>query len=82
MKFDEQPPVELDSPQGLHSAGQRLIYRNITPINYSVREQHHKLALISVPLRYLCILTISIQGVTEGMCETSGECSLGQTIPI
>ena len=23
-----------------------------------------------------------IQGVTEGMCETSGECSLGQTIPI
>ena len=26
---------------------------------------------------YLCI-----QGVTGGMCETSGECSLGQTIPI
>ena len=25
---------------------------------------------------------ISIQGVTGGMCETSGECSLGQTIPI
>ena len=24
----------------------------------------------------------SIQGVTGGMCETSGECSLGQTIPI
>ena len=23
-----------------------------------------------------------IQGVTRGMCETSGECSLGQTIPI
>ena len=23
-----------------------------------------------------------IQGVTGGMCETSGECSLGQTIPI
>jgi len=22
-----------------------------------------------------------IQGVTGGMCETSGECSLGQTIP-
>ena len=22
------------------------------------------------------------QGVTGGMCETSGECSLGQTIPI
>ena len=25
---------------------------------------------------------IVIQGVTGGMCETSGECSLGQTIPI
>jgi len=23
-----------------------------------------------------------IQGVTGGMCETSGECFLGQTIPI
>jgi len=25
---------------------------------------------------------MNIQGVTGGMCETSGECSLGQTIPI
>ena len=25
---------------------------------------------------------VHIQGVTGGMCETSGECSLGQTIPI
>jgi hypothetical protein len=25
---------------------------------------------------------LHIQGVTAGMCETSGECSLGQTIPI
>ena len=25
---------------------------------------------------------IYIQGVTGGMCETLGECSLGQTIPI
>ena len=24
----------------------------------------------------------TIQGVPGGMCETSGECSLGQTIPI
>ena len=24
----------------------------------------------------------TIQGVTGGMCETSGECFLGQTIPI
>ena len=24
----------------------------------------------------------NVQGVTGGMCETSGECSLGQTIPI
>ena len=34
-----------------------------------------------------CIQSISrpsatIQGVTGGMCETSGECSLGQTISI
>jgi hypothetical protein len=34
-----------------------------------------------------CILAIllstdAIQGVPGGMCETSGECSLGQTIPI
>jgi len=28
-----------------------------------------------------CIME-SIQDVTGGMCETSGECSLGQTIPI
>ena len=26
-------------------------------------------------------LCMFIQGVTGGMCETSGECSLGQTIP-
>jgi len=26
--------------------------------------------------------TLFIQSVTGGMCETSGECSLGQTIPI
>ena len=26
--------------------------------------------------------SVYIQGVTGGMCETSGECSLGQTIPI
>ena len=25
---------------------------------------------------------LNIQGVTRGMCETSGECSLGQAIPI
>jgi hypothetical protein len=61
MKFDEQPSVELDPPQGLHFAGQRLIYRNITPIIYSAQEQHHKLTLISMPLRYLCVLTTSIQ---------------------
>ena len=30
--------------------------------------------------RYSCVLTI--QGVQGGMCQTSGECSLGQTIPI
>ena len=60
MKFDEQPPVELDPPQGLHSAGQRLIYRNITPIFSTAREQHNKLAQISVPLRYLCVLEISV----------------------
>ena len=60
MKFDEQPLVELDPPQGLHSAGQRLIYRNIRPIIYSAQEQHHKLALISIPLRYLRVLTTSI----------------------
>ena len=49
-------------------------------------------------LLYICIMKIifmfscgdmidlveaaNIQGVTGGMCETSGECSLGQTIPI
>jgi len=27
-------------------------------------------------------LFLLIQGVTGGMCETLGECSLGQTIPI
>jgi hypothetical protein len=27
-------------------------------------------------------ICIYIQGVPGGMCETSGECSLGQTIPI
>jgi hypothetical protein len=61
MKFDEQPQVELDPPQGLHSASQHLIYRSITPIIYSAHEQHHKLALIAVPLRYRCVLAISIE---------------------
>jgi len=28
------------------------------------------------------ISLIYIQGVTGGICETSGECSLGQTIPL
>ena len=30
----------------------------------------------------ICYLPLYIQGVTGGMCETSGECSLGHTIPI
>jgi hypothetical protein len=30
---------------------------------------------------YICMY-VFIQDVTGGMCETSGECSLGQTIPI
>jgi hypothetical protein len=29
-----------------------------------------------------CTIYIYIQGVPGGMCETLGECSLGQTIPI
>jgi hypothetical protein len=33
-------------------------------------------------LLMLVLFYIYIQGVTGGMCETSGECSLGQTIPI
>ena len=34
---------------------------------------------------FVCVcvcIYIYIQSVTGGMCETSGECSLGQTIPI
>ena len=34
------------------------------------------------PELFFLILAHSIQGVTGGMCETSGECFLGQTIPI
>jgi len=30
----------------------------------------------------IIIIIIIIQGVPGGMCQTSGECSLGQTIPI
>ena len=35
-------------------------------------------ACSNVVVTYCC----SIQGVPGGMCQTSGECSLGQTIPI
>ena len=44
--------------------------------------------IISDALNFRCsgvlyiYIYIYIQGVTGGMCETSGECSLGQTIPI
>jgi len=31
---------------------------------------------------YIYIYTVYIQGVTGGTDQTSGECSLGQTIPI
>ena len=36
--------------------------------------------VILIPRSIPCVKFI--QGVTGGMCETSGECSLGQTIPI
>ena len=38
--------------------------------------------LYYAPSSVLQLDTGAIQGVTGGMCETSGECSLGQTIPI
>ena len=31
---------------------------------------------------HFCVCVKCIQGVTGGMCKTSGECSLGQTTPI
>ena len=38
--------------------------------------------LIFYPFHVCVCVYIYIQGVTGGMCETSGECSLGQSIPI
>ena len=42
-----------------------------------------------ITFKFVCLITLvikvvsySIQDVTGGMCETLGECSLGQTIPI
>jgi hypothetical protein len=37
---------------------------------------------LSLPLIYTAIVILFIQGVTGGTDQTSGECSLGQTIPI
>ena len=41
------------------------------PLGYGSGQKHNSYSMLYV-----------IQGVTGGMCETSGECSLGQTIPI
>ena len=42
-----------------------------------------RILLILVLLIYIYIYTyIYIQGVPGGMCNTSGGCSLGQTVPI
>jgi len=39
-------------------------------------------AFVACPRVSFTFTRLLIQGVTGGMCETSGECSLGQTIPI
>ena len=48
--------------------------------NATVAIFHAKLSDVGV--RVVRCNNASIQGVPGGMCETSGECSLGQTIPI
>ena len=45
--------------------------------------QTKNMTIFIITRSYIYIyIYIYIQGVTGGMCETSGECSLGQTIPI
>ena len=53
-------------------------------ITESERPQTHSLdrAATGIGITLLILCKIYKQGVTGGMCETSGECSLGQTIPI
>ena len=45
-----------------------------------------RLLFLNNQLKYIGVVNLVvwpyIQSVTGGMCETSGECSLGQTIPI
>ena len=44
--------------------------------------ENEKFSLHFVPVRNSTFLAPIIQGVTGGTDQTSGECSLGQTIPI
>ena len=59
-----------------------------TPTPYAVitfREVRRKSSFAQVGIVCVCVcvyIYIYIQGVTGGTDQTSGECSLGQTIPI
>jgi hypothetical protein len=47
----------------------------------SIKSDEHAVSVVKHKLSNLQ-LYIRIQGVAGGMCQNSGECSLGQTIPI
>ena len=87
MITSEEPGIE---PSTLYSQFVTLLYR-WTFRNYLLLETTSKnikdmniIINITFYMKYQLktYIYIYIQGVTGGMCETSGECSLGQTIPI
>ena len=69
-----------DKVFGMNSIGSYRISRLTLDIHW-ISFKQHELGNMQYIL-YMITNQLLIQGVTGGMCEISGECSLGQTIPI
>jgi len=74
---------------------QSLLYKHVVPLLFGPDISLYKgvfpfFYLAHCNIIHFCLLHVSIyiyiyiyiQGVPGGMCQTSGGCSLGQTIPI
>ena len=64
-----------------------ILYNNILRLGTALLTTFnvHLTFYIYILRLYICLcvcVCVYTQGVTGGMCQTSGECSLGQTIPI
>jgi hypothetical protein len=75
---NSQAVWEANSP----ASGTKLILQNQSQkVTRMALETSYEMSISQTEVHKLLRLH-SIQGVTGGMCETSGECSLGQTMPI